>query len=168
MKQAWNSSNQTSLNSIPNSTQIDWKLCVITDTEVFTLSQSCGQESRSTSMRLVSKCVVQQCLFPSFHYISLKNSTRMFNLNCFNTTSSSGSSGFNTILNFILISWKVWEKMKPWYHTFAQFTFWLPGKVRASESSVKWYKSMVATGMAGMKKIWLKILRAMSNIEVFA
>ena len=47
----------TNLNIIPNSTQIN---CQIIVAELFALSHSCDLESRSRSIRLVSKCRVQQ------------------------------------------------------------------------------------------------------------
>ena len=49
----------TSLNRIPNFIQINWKLCELIGTQLFSFSHSCDLESRSKSITLVSKCRVQ-------------------------------------------------------------------------------------------------------------
>ena len=49
----------TSLNSIPNSIQINWKVCEIMGVEVFAFSHSCDLESSSRSIRPVLKYRVQ-------------------------------------------------------------------------------------------------------------
>ena len=122
----------TSLYSTPSSIQINWKLWEITGTKSFAFLHSCDLESMSRWTRLVSKCKVQlhlssyhvcsklihkhpnvwldnvkvlffmqsvkQHLFHLFHQILLKSSIRKSNFSC-----------FNTISNFILISWKMQE-----------------------------------------------------------
>ena len=106
----------------------------VTGTEFSAFSNCCDLESRSRSIRLAPKCRVQyiyhhinfepywfaniqthanvcflmqsvkQLIFPLFHKLSLKlvkRAIKVFSLNC-----------FNTILDFILISWKLCKKMK--------------------------------------------------------
>ena len=60
-----------SLNTYPNSFQINWKLCQTIATEVFPFSHTCDLESSSRSMKLVWKCRVQQCLSPYQVWIKL-------------------------------------------------------------------------------------------------
>ena len=70
IKWVWDSSHQQ-VSSIPNSIQIDQKICEIPGAEVVAFSHSCDLESRLWSIRLVSKCRVQQYLLSHLVWIKL-------------------------------------------------------------------------------------------------
>ena len=61
----------TSLNSIPNSIQIDWTCCETIGAQVLAFLHFCELESRSRSIRLVSKCRIQQNLLS--HQVWIKS-----------------------------------------------------------------------------------------------
>ena len=127
----------TSLNSMPNSIQIDWKLSEVTATEVSAFLHSCDLDSTLNLSDTVSKTAVISLL-------SLNLTQKQFQ-----------NVQLKLLQHHIQISsWSAEKCGRKWSQYFALYP---PGKVKVFGSGIKWRKSMVPRGTAGMKKSGLMV-----------